>query len=363
MNSPAYENISNTRSRSNVSPGSRYSSMISSSSYAQERFDSSIKEAVNNEWIGIAAGFAVGIGFAVAASSEFFSVVNNKSKDESYIESNSYNCGPRNDSFCNRNNNSRNNFSQNHNQHNNNNYHREKYNHNQYFNDDCNCSCSCKLSNNPSYNRSYNHASSDFISVESKSDSIEYPVLRQNNNDSEIKIGTLIALKHDMTGKFLNSNPDLITKTGSYQQMVFCYRSYIVDFDWWQVIPANVDVIPPGTRVTYGSTIRLRHHFSSKHLHSHATYICPITGQNEVTCFGGKKLSDSNDHWIIEPFGSDKRHGQVWNTNDAVIFTHQHTGETLCSHDVFYSHEIQAVTTSGNNDEENSKWMIHLTTN
>ncbi|OMJ07385.1 Stromal cell-derived factor 2-like protein [Smittium culicis] len=357
MNSPAFNNSPNMGSKPNMPGGNLQSNMVSSGSYTQQQIDASKKDADKKKWMGIAAGSVLGLGAAAAATAGIYALANKNKNDDNTEEHQNNNNDHKNENFYGGNNSPGNNSNQHHNQHNNNN--NNQYNNNNQQNNHGNH----HESHNNSYNNNNNCSNNDFITSEGSPTPHEYPMLRQNNSDPEIKIGTVIALKHNMTGRFLNSNPSKISVTGSNQQMVFCYRWNIVDYDWWQVIPANRDVIPPGTKVTYGSTIRLRHVSSSRHLHSHTSHQCPKTGQNEVTCFGDKSYSDSNDHWIVEPFGYDKRHGQVWNTNDAVIFRHQQTGKTLHSHDVLYSEDIQSVTTYGNGDDENDKWRIHLTAN
>ncbi|KAJ1963826.1 hypothetical protein GGI12_001820 [Dipsacomyces acuminosporus] len=188
----------------------------------------------------------------------------------------------------------------------------------------------------------------------------EYPQLRQNSSDTTIKIGTIVALKHNMTGRFLHSDRSHSTQSGSNQQLVFGYRWNIDQNDWWQVLPANRDVPVPGQVVTYGTQIRLRHVETGRHLHSHYNYSCPKSGQNEVTAYGDAGHSDENDHWVIERWG-DGGYGQTWSANDVVVLRHYVSGMTLHSHELLLSEDVQSVTAFGPGNEENDKWRVHLT--
>ncbi|KAJ2889676.1 hypothetical protein IWW38_004569, partial [Coemansia aciculifera] len=96
-----------------------------------------------------------------------------------------------------------------------------------------------------------------------------YPELRQAPSDSVIKIGTIIALKHLPSGRFLRSDRSHSTASGSNQQLVYASRWNPAADDWWQVLPANQEVPVPGSIVSYGTQIRLRHVNTGRHLHSH----------------------------------------------------------------------------------------------
>ncbi|KAJ2338282.1 hypothetical protein GGF43_006916, partial [Coemansia sp. RSA 2618] len=114
----------------------------------------------------------------------------------------------------------------------------------------------------------------------------EYPQIRQVGGDSAIKIGSIIALKHNMTGRFLHTDRSHSTESGSNQQLVFGFRWNPDENDWWQVLPANHDVPVPGSVVSFGTQIRLRHLETGRHLHSHYNYRERKSGQNETTAYG-----------------------------------------------------------------------------
>ncbi|ORX69065.1 hypothetical protein DL89DRAFT_224319, partial [Linderina pennispora] len=178
-------------------------------------------------------------------------------------------------------------------------------------------------------------------------------------NDSAIKFGTVISLKHNMTGRYLHSDRSHSTHSGSNQQLVFGFRWSQDENDWWQVLPANGDSPNPGEHVTFGSRIRLRHVETRAHLHSHP-WTDQASGQNEITAFGDTNYSDENDIWIVERWGDDEQ-GDVWDANEVVVFRHENSGYALHSHDIMISDDVQSVTCFGDGHEENDKWRIHLT--
>ncbi|KAH6554679.1 hypothetical protein KP509_1Z315700 [Ceratopteris richardii] len=69
-----------------------------------------------------------------------------------------------------------------------------------------------------------------------------------------------------------------------------------------------------------------------KWLHSHL-FPSPITGNLEVSCFGGESESDSGDLWRVEIDGKD----DVWRREQKVRFRHVDTGAYLHSHNKKYS--------------------------
>ncbi|OLY80706.1 Stromal cell-derived factor 2-like protein [Smittium mucronatum] len=188
---------------------------------------------------------------------------------------------------------------------------------------------------------------------------IEYPAIYEDADDI-IKFGTVLAFKHMMTGNFLQSKDEIISESGSGQQLVYCDSHDIQDDDAWQVMPANHDVPTPGLEVTYGTVIRLQHVQTGKFLHSHYHFTCGETGQNEVTCFGGPDYSDDNDHWIVERFGNIDE-GEVWDRHNSVVLRHYVSGMALHSHDIKYSDGLQSVTCFGPGDENNDKWKPYFT--
>ncbi|KAJ2781784.1 hypothetical protein GGI18_003680, partial [Coemansia linderi] len=186
----------------------------------------------------------------------------------------------------------------------------------------------------------------------------EYPKLH-GASDHVIKIGSIISLKHNMTGRFLHTDRSHSTSTGSNQQLVFGFRWNSDENDWWQVLPANHDVPVPGSVVAFGTQIRLRHVETGRHLHSHYNYHEGRSGQNEVTAYGDSMRSDENDHWVVEKWG-EGAYGQTWTQDEVIVLRHYVSGMALHSHDIMISEDVQSVTCFGRGDEENDKWRVQL---
>ncbi|KAJ2049537.1 hypothetical protein H4S04_003159 [Coemansia sp. S16] len=183
-----------------------------------------------------------------------------------------------------------------------------------------------------------------------------YPELRQTPSDTIIKIGTVLALKHLATGRLLRTDRSHSTASGSNQQLVYASRRNPADDDWWQVLPANQDVPVPGSIVSYGTQIRLRHINTGRHLHSHFGF---TAGQNEVTAYGDQTLSDENDHWVVERWG-DGGYAQTWKSTDAIVLRHYVSGMALHSHELMLRDDVQSVTCHGRGDEDVDKWRVAL---
>ncbi|KAJ2783256.1 hypothetical protein GGI15_002645 [Coemansia interrupta] len=186
-----------------------------------------------------------------------------------------------------------------------------------------------------------------------------YPELRQKPSDTTIKIGTILALKHVATGRHLRSDRSHSTQSGSNQQLAFASKFTTGESDWWQVLPANHDVPIPGSIVAYGTQIRLRHVDTGRHLHSHYGFVDPLTGNNEVTCFGDQTLSDENDHWVIERFG-DGGYGATAKATDTIVLRHYVSGMALHSQDTLLRDDQQPVSCFGPGGDDNDKWRIVL---
>lgn len=77
-----------------------------------------------------------------------------------------------------------------------------------------------------------------------------------------------------------------------------------------------------GEPIECGSTIRLQHVQTRKHLHSHL-FKSPLSSQQEVSAFGDDNDSDTGDHWVIYC------KGRFWQKTEQVKFKHIDTGTWL----------------------------------
>jgi hypothetical protein len=87
-----------------------------------------------------------------------------------------------------------------------------------------------------------------------------------------------------------------------------------------------------GQSVQHGDVIRLEHVVTGRNLHSHHGFPSPVTGQQEVTCFGEDGFGDGNDDWRVDVIG-----GARWTTAEQLRLIHVSTDHALHSH-AGYSH-------------------------
>jgi hypothetical protein len=137
-----------------------------------------------------------------------------------------------------------------------------------------------------------------------------------------------------MTGRALHSYPVSYGHPGSSgQQQVTC-NAAADDYDLWRVKgpDGQPDGFRLGQQVQHGDVIRLQHVLTTRNLHSHSGYPSPVTGQQEVTCYGEGGVGDGNDDWRVEVTG-----GGPWDAGRQVRLIHVPTAHALHSH-AGYSH-------------------------
>lgn len=113
----------------------------------------------------------------------------------------------------------------------------------------------------------------------------------------------------------------------SGQQQVTCFGG-ADDNDWWVIkgMDGQPEDFQAGAPVQDGDTVRLQHLLTKRNLHSHE-FLSPVTGQQEVTCFGDDGLGDGNDNWRVAVEG-----GGAWDTSKQLRLIHVATNFALHSH-------------------------------
>ncbi|WP_198351761.1 C1 family peptidase [Streptomyces typhae] len=144
-----------------------------------------------------------------------------------------------------------------------------------------------------------------------------------------VRHGATLRVRHAMTWANLHSHPYVYGHPGSSgQQQVTCYDG-ADDNDLW--IVRGPDGTPSdhrvGQQVSHGDLIRLEHMATRRNLHSHGGVPSPVTGQQEVTCFGEGGQGDGNDTWRVEIEG-----GGTWQAGRRIRLIHVATGHALHSH-------------------------------
>ena len=172
---------------------------------------------------------------------------------------------------------------------------------------------------------------------------------------------SLTKLKHWMTGDILHSHAFNYGHPGtSGQQQVTAFAG-ADDNDFWRVKGPHgqPEDFGAGQAVQDGAIIRLEHVLTRRNLHSHAGAPSPVTGQQEVTCYGSNGVGDSNDNWRLEIEG-----GGSWASGKRVRLVHVNTNHALHSH-AGYSHPQwtmgqQEVTAYADRDD-NDWWYLFQT--
>lgn len=86
--------------------------------------------------------------------------------------------------------------------------------------------------------------------------------------------------------------------TGSGQQSVTATELQEDINSHWLVKATTGKTCTRGEPIKCGSMLRLEHVDTKKNLHSH-NFQSPLSGNQEVSCYGDKGEGDSGDNWII----------------------------------------------------------------
>ncbi|KAG2195123.1 hypothetical protein INT47_006987 [Mucor saturninus] len=183
--------------------------------------------------------------------------------------------------------------------------------------------------------------------------------------DGPIQFGNHISLKHNMTGRYLAAEDGNIYEEGSGQQKAYAAGWEPSSDTTFIVIPRIGEDIEAGVDVNFGDVIRLKHLNTRLNLHSHPGFASPITGQQEVTCYGDDYTNDENDEWIVEQWTFDDEENDQFDVEDATWYTdrsfflrHVATGLTLHSHDELLNEDHNEVTCFGDGPDENDRWRV-----
>ncbi|AES73555.1 putative glycosyltransferase 39 [Medicago truncatula] len=147
----------------------------------------------------------------------------------------------------------------------------------------------------------------------------------------QITYGSVIKLMHEKT-KFRLHSHDVPYGSGSGQQSVTGFPSVDDANSYWIVRPEPGTSAKQGDTIKSGTIIRLQHMRTRKWLHSHL-HASPISGNLEVSCFGGENESDTGDYWRLLIEGS----GKTWKQDQRFRLQHIDTSGYLHSHDKKYS--------------------------
>ncbi|KAH9612016.1 hypothetical protein KSS87_021511 [Heliosperma pusillum] len=143
----------------------------------------------------------------------------------------------------------------------------------------------------------------------------------------EVTYGSVIKLMHERS-KFRLHSHDVPYGSGSGQQSVTGFPNVDDSNSYWVVRPVPDTSSKQGDTIKKGAIVRLQHMKTRKWLHSHL-HASPISGNLEVSCYGGENNSDTGDYWKLEIEGK----GNIWRQDQKVRLQHVDTGGYLHSHD------------------------------
>ncbi|CAH0557963.1 unnamed protein product [Brassicogethes aeneus] len=110
--------------------------------------------------------------------------------------------------------------------------------------------------------------------------------------------------------------------TGSGQQSVTATEVQEDINSHWIVKGVTGVSCTRGEPVKCGSSIRLEHTETKKNLHSHH-FSSPLSGNQEISCYGDNGDGDTGDHWTVVCSGDS------WLRDDSVMLKHADTGMYL----------------------------------
>lgn len=132
-----------------------------------------------------------------------------------------------------------------------------------------------------------------------------------------VAFGSTVTLRSQgLSSNLLHSHGHLYPE-GSGQQQITTYgykdgnNDFEIEFGLFESLNGKKFVTRPEgetpgyttdkqTLVKNGSTVRLVHKSTGCFLHSHAIPAHILTGNYEVSCYGGVKINDMNDDWVVE---------------------------------------------------------------
>ncbi|KAL9400432.1 hypothetical protein Peur_009393 [Populus x canadensis] len=156
------------------------------------------------------------------------------------------------------------------------------------------------------------------------------PASAASDSGPEITYGSVVKLMHERTKYRLHSH-DVPYGSGSGQQSVTGFPNVDDANSYWIVRPQPGINAKQGDSIKTGTIIRLQHMKTRKWLHSHL-HASPISGNLEVSCFGGENESDTGDYWRLMIEGS----GKTWKQDQRIRLHHVDTNGYLHSHDKRY---------------------------
>jgi len=114
-----------------------------------------------------------------------------------------------------------------------------------------------------------------------------------------ITMGSLMKIRHQNSGQLLHSH-EISWGSGSQQQSVTAYPTLGDANSLWQLYSAfGSSGFKHAEAIKCGDIVRFKHVRTKRWLHSHSNHRAPLSGKQEVTCFGDENHSDESDNWKV----------------------------------------------------------------
>lgn len=157
------------------------------------------------------------------------------------------------------------------------------------------------------------------------------------DDSSPVTYGSTIKLKSILTQRRLHSHQVTYGNLGSGQQSVTAVRATDDSNSLWLVRGSSDDKSSKvGEVIKCGSKIRLFHVNTRKHLHSHQ-FPSPLSGNQEISCFGSMAESDGGDVWELLCNKADAD----WTANMDIALLHVDTKALLATGGNLFNRPIE----------------------
>ena len=182
------------------------------------------------------------------------------------------------------------------------------------------------------------------------------------NAEVPVTCGSAVTLQNKDSKFYLHSH-GIAWGSGSGQQSVTAHESVGGPGNLWQVKSGHRQPMCESSQaIACGERVRLEHVQTGRLLHAHL-FRAPISGNQEVSCFGDGGEGDTGDDWIVECEAG----ATYWIRGEHITLRHADTGKVLStSRSVMFNQQNcgggcpimgQTEVSAAQHSDNKSKWM------